>query len=111
MTETILILLAAFGIGFYHDANRATQYELELSDGNKASVIIKKNGKYSCPKYCDVDHSHTVEVCEDGCKKHHHNHYIHNYKVNRQTNTVIAGMKYGDRDINTLTKIYLNKKK
>ena len=47
MSETIIMLLAAFGIGFYHDATGSKQYELELTDGNKASVIIKKNGKYN----------------------------------------------------------------
>ena len=110
MSETIIILLAAFGIGFYNEANGPAQYELELEDGNKASVIIKKNGKYSCPSYCDVQHSHVVELCSDGCTKHHHNKYIHNFNADKVTAS-INKMKYCDHDINGLKKISLNKKK
>ena len=111
MSETIIMLLAAFGIGFYHDATGSKQYELELTDGNKASVIIKKNGKYSCPSYCDIQHSHMVEVCGDGCTKHHHNHYIHNFRNENVTTASIKQMTYGEHDIHTLKKVSLNKKK
>ena len=110
MSETIIMLLAAFGFGLYHDNTRPTQYELELTDGNKASVIIEKNGKYSCPSYCGVNHSHTVEVCGDGCTKHHHNHYIHNFRNENITTASIKKMTYGEHDIQDLKKVSLNRK-
>jgi len=57
METTILIILAA-SIGFFHNANKETEYALNMEDGSKTHVILKKNGIYACPIYCEADHVH-----------------------------------------------------
>ena len=41
MGAGILIILAA-SIGFFHSANKATEYALNMEDGTKEYVILKK---------------------------------------------------------------------
>ena len=42
METTILIILAA-SIGYINNINRSTEYALNMEDGSKEHVILKKN--------------------------------------------------------------------
>ena len=64
METTILIILAA-SIGFFHNANKSTEYALNMEDGSKAHVILKKDSQYACPIYCQTDHTHKAILCSE----------------------------------------------
>ena len=64
METTILIILAA-SMGFFHNANKSTEYALTMEDGSKEHVILKKNSQYACPIYCDTDHIHKAILCSE----------------------------------------------
>ena len=64
METTIIIILAA-SIGFFHNANKSTEYALNMEDGSKTQIILQKNSQYACPLYCEVDHIHHAVICKD----------------------------------------------
>ena len=78
MIETVIIIIMAAGIGFYHDTNKPTQYELNMEDGTRTEVVLQKNSSYACPLYCEADHIHIAVACKDRCHDHHKNFYLHN---------------------------------
>ena len=78
MIETVIIIIMAAGIGFYHDTNKPTQYELNMEDGTQTEVVLQKNSNYACPLYCEVDHIHIAVTCKDRCHAHHENFHLHN---------------------------------
>ena len=53
ITETIIILVVAFTIGFVSDKIEPKEYYYE-------DRIVTVYKKYQCPKYCQVDHFHYV---------------------------------------------------
>ena len=53
ITETIIIIVIAFTIGFVSDKIEPKEYYYE--DG-----IVTVYKQYQCPKYCQVDHFHYV---------------------------------------------------
>ena len=53
ITETIIIIVIAFTIGFVGDNINPKEYYYE----NRIVTVYKK---YQCPKYCQVDHFHYV---------------------------------------------------
>ena len=53
ITETIIIIVIAFTIGFVSDKIEPKEYYYE-------DRIVTVYKKYQCPKYCQVDHSHYV---------------------------------------------------
>ena len=65
MLETILLIITALGIGIYHNANKPTEYELNMEDGSNTNVVLQKNSQYACPLYCDVNHIHHAVICKD----------------------------------------------
>ena len=65
MLQTILLILIATGIGFYHNTNKPTQYELNMEDGSDTHVVLQKNSQYACPLYCEVDHIHHAVICKN----------------------------------------------
>ena len=62
METTILVILTA-GLALFHNANKPTEYALNMEDGSKTHVILKKNGQYACPIYCEADHIHKAILC------------------------------------------------
>ena len=65
MTGTILLIILATSIGFFHDTNKPTEYTLNMEDGTNTHVVLQKNSKYACPLYCGVDHIHHAVICKD----------------------------------------------
>ena len=53
ITETIIIIVIAFTIGFVSDKIEPKEYYYE----DKIVTVYKK---YQCPKYCQVNHFHYV---------------------------------------------------
>ena len=53
ITETIIIIVIAFTIGFVSDKIEPKEYYYE-------DRIVTVYKKYQCPKYCQVDHFHFV---------------------------------------------------
>ena len=53
ITETIIIIVIAFTIGFVSDKIEPKEYYYE-------DRIVTVYKKYQCPKYCQVDHFHYV---------------------------------------------------
>ena len=78
MIETLFIIIIGAGIGLYQEANKPTQYELNMEDGTNIEVIFQKNSSYSCPVYCEADHIHIAVSCENNCKTDHKNYHLHN---------------------------------
>ena len=62
METTILIILTA-GMALFHNANKSIEYALNMADGSKTHVILKKNSHYACPIYCEADHTHKAILC------------------------------------------------
>ena len=48
MVETLFLIIMAAGIGLYQEANKPTQYELNMEDGTNTEVVLQKNSSYSC---------------------------------------------------------------
>ena len=65
MVKTILLIIMASSYGVYHNANKPTEYELNMEDGSNTYVVLQKNSKYACPLYCEVDHIHYAVMCQD----------------------------------------------
>ena len=78
MIETLFIIIIGAGIGLYQEANKPTEYELNMEDGTSTEVVLQKNSSYSCPVYCEADHIHIAVSCEDNCKTDHKNYHLHN---------------------------------
>ena len=53
ITETIIVIIIAFTIGFVGDRINPKEYYYE-------DRIVTVYKKYQCPKYCQVDHFHYV---------------------------------------------------
>ena len=53
ITETIIIIVIAFTIGFVSDKIEPKEYYYE-------DRIVTVYKKYQCPEYCQVDHFHYV---------------------------------------------------
>ena len=53
ITETIIIIVIAFTIGFVNDKIKPKMYYYKDS-------IVTVYKKYQCPKYCEVRHFHYV---------------------------------------------------
>ena len=53
ITETIIVIIIAFTIGFVGDKINPKEYYYE-------DRIVTVYKKYQCPKYCQVDHFHYV---------------------------------------------------
>jgi hypothetical protein len=77
MIETILLIIMASGIGIYHNANKPTQYELNMEDGSDTHVVLQKNSSYACPLYCTVDHIHHAVICKDENQIEHNQFVYH----------------------------------
>ena len=77
MTETIIIALIAFSVGFINDANKPIQYSLELASGRSENILIDANGKYACPTYCATEHLHTALMCKGECNHDHDAYQVH----------------------------------
>ena len=107
MSSILIPILIASFIGYQLDELKVKKYDMINENDEIVKVQFSKNGKYSCPSYCGVNHSHTVEVCGDGCTKHHHNHYIHNFRNENITTASIKKMTYGEHDIQDLKKVSL----
>ena len=82
MIETLFIIITGAGIGLYQEANKPTQYELNMEDGTNTEVVLQKNSSYSCPVYCEADHIHIAVSCEDNCKTDHKNYHFHKILLN-----------------------------
>ena len=80
MVQTILVIIIGAGVGFLHDSNKATKYELNMEDGTITQVILQKNSNYSCPLYCDADHVHNAVMCNNKCDISQQNYHLHNVK-------------------------------
>ena len=78
MSETVIIIIMAAGIGLYLDTNKPTQYELNMEDGTQTEVVLQKNSSYACPLYCAAEHIHIAVTCKDKCQYHHKNFHLHN---------------------------------
>tara|TARA_Y100000590_G_C15743479_1_gene1021146 strand:- start:6001 stop:6357 length:357 start_codon:yes stop_codon:yes gene_type:complete len=76
METTILIILAA-SIGYINNINRSTEYALNMEDGSKEHVILKKNSQYACPIYCDTDHVHKAILCSENTSIDDHTSVYH----------------------------------
>jgi len=61
------ILIAAF-IGYQVDELKIKKYDMIDSDGNLVKVQFSKNGNYSCPLSCSLDHHHYAKL-DDESKK------------------------------------------
>ena len=59
ITETIIIIGIASIIGFVSDKVKPTEYYYE-------DRIVTVYKKYQCPKYCNVEHHHSVYFEGDG---------------------------------------------
>ena len=77
MSETIIIALIAFSVGFINDANKPKQYSLELASGESEKILIESNGKYACPTYCAIEHLHTAIMCKGECNHDHDAYQVH----------------------------------
>ena len=53
ITETIIVIIIAFTIGFVGDRINPKEYYYE-------DRIVTVYKKYQCPKYCQTDHFHNV---------------------------------------------------
>ena len=78
MIETLFIIIIGAGIGLYQEANKPTQYELNMEDGTNTEVILQKNSSYSCPVYCEANHVHIAVSCDENCTTDHKNYHLHN---------------------------------
>jgi hypothetical protein len=65
MSNTIILIILAVGIGIYQDTNKPIEYELSMEDGSHLHVVLQKNSQYACPLYCDIDHIHHAVMCAD----------------------------------------------
>ena len=92
MNELILIISLAIGMGFFHEGNHPTEYVLNLINGNETTIEIQKNDKYSCPKFCDIDHHHKTAKCSIGCKKEHSYYHVHNF-ITGHDDATLNGIK------------------
>ena len=95
MSETILIALIAFSVGFINDANKPVQYSLELASGRSENILIDANGKYACPTYCATEHLHTALMCKPECNHDHDAYQVHTSllpqkKISLNGETVLA---------------------
>ena len=77
MTGTILLIILATVIGFYHDTNKPTEYELNMEDGSHTHLVLQKNSQYACPLYCEVDHIHHAVMCKDKRQIRQHQFVYH----------------------------------
>ena len=85
--ETLLLIFLAAGIGIFHNANKPTQYALNMEDGSQTQIILQKNSQYACPLYCEVDHIHHAVLCKD------QNQIVHNqfvYHISEKNENGIA---------------------
>ena len=81
MSETLLLILLSVGMGFYHDANKPTEYALSMEDGSKTHIILQKNSQYACPLHCGVDHVHHAIVYENNDKINDYKSVYHISKI------------------------------
>ena len=77
MINTILLIITATGLGLYQDINKPTEYELNMEDGTSSQVMLQKNSSYSCPVYCETNHTHIAVSCDKNCNKNHKNYHLH----------------------------------
>ena len=64
--ETYILIFIAASIGFFNNAGKPTEYQINMEDGTKTNVVVHKNSKYACPLYCEVNHvHHAVMIDED----------------------------------------------
>ena len=87
MLETILLIIMAACIGFYHNINKPTQYELNMEDGSDTHVVLQKNSRYACPLYCEIDHVHHAVICKDE-NQIAHNQFV--YHISEKNENGIA---------------------
>ena len=77
MINTILLIIAASSFGLYQEINKPTEYELNMEDGTSSEVVLQKNSSYSCPVYCEINHTHIAVTCDKNCHKNHKNYHLH----------------------------------
>ena len=65
ISELLITVLIAFGIGKISEHQSPRYYDLETIDGNVYSIIVERKSKYACPLYCKADHYHNVIIVED----------------------------------------------
>ena len=77
MINTILLIIAASTFGLYQEINKPAEYELNMADGSTSGVVLQKNNNYSCPVYCEINHTHIAVTCDKNCNKKHKNYHLH----------------------------------
>ena len=65
ISELLITVLIAFGIGKISEHQSPRYYDLETIDGNVYNIKVEKKSKYACPSYCKADHYHHVIIVED----------------------------------------------
>ena len=56
MSSILLPILIASFIGYQVDELKMKKYDMIDEEGESLKVQFSKNGKYSCPLSCDLDH-------------------------------------------------------
>ena len=65
ISELLIAILFALGIGKVSDKMQAQQYYATLESGKIIQIEIDRFNRYACPKYCSVPHFHRVHICTD----------------------------------------------
>jgi hypothetical protein len=63
-TETILLILVAFYLGWEIDRENPKAYPL----GNGDTLMVRIVGYEFCPQYCDINHFHTGHFEDYNCE-------------------------------------------
>tara|TARA_Y100001970_G_scaffold272464_1_gene369200 strand:- start:2007 stop:2360 length:354 start_codon:yes stop_codon:yes gene_type:complete len=67
MTNILFTLILALGIKIA-DANFSPKYYLiTYQNGQQEEIMLTKKDNI-CPSYCDIDHAHQVNMCENNCE-------------------------------------------
>jgi hypothetical protein len=65
ITELLLSILMAMGIGKFSETMQPKQYYAILETGRIMQVEVSRFNNYACPKNCSILHFHRVHVCKD----------------------------------------------
>ena len=68
MSSILLPILIASFIGYQLDELKMKQYDMINEKGENVKVQFSKNGKYSCPLNCSLNHYHYATLNDDSCK-------------------------------------------
>ena len=72
MSSILLPILVASFIGYQLDDLKMKKYDMTNQEGEVLKVQFSKNGQYSCPLSCSLDHYHYAKLNNDAKNNNKH---------------------------------------